>query len=70
MQVNVAFNTIGFHTALIVNKLRSQAQLTEQQPAGDECSNNEAGACEGSEREPERRHVLIRAVGNKKWIGG
>ena len=27
MQVNVAFNSIGFHTALILNKLRNHEQI-------------------------------------------
>lgn len=70
MQVNVVFNSIGFTAALIVNRLRVQAQLKEQEPAADECANGDAGGCEEGQRKPERRDVLIRAVGNKKRSSG
>jgi hypothetical protein len=39
MQVNVAFNSIGFTTALIVNRLRNErlkTDITEQENAADD----------------------------------
>jgi hypothetical protein len=36
MGINVAFNSIGFHAAMIVNKLRNEKQITEDNSADAE----------------------------------
>lgn len=35
METNVAFNTIGFYAALILNRLRAEREISEHKPAND-----------------------------------
>lgn len=45
----VAFRSIGFHTALILNKLRNTAQLTEEQKHSED---EEGAAYRGNGKHP------------------
>jgi hypothetical protein len=40
MEVDVAFNSIGFHAALILNRLRNERRIDEDRRANDECGQN------------------------------
>lgn len=48
METNVAFNSLGFHTLLILNKLRNEKQITEVDSADDD---------EGREEDREREET-------------
>lgn len=56
MEVNaVAFNSIGFHAALILNRLRSQAQLTSDKE--EQVDSKRDAARERTKKDDTDRHI-------------